>query len=82
MSRITTQVVNKGLAGEPVVHALQDRETLKIYDLENIKTVEYADGTQRDAIIPQDVDYVISNHQNHLVDIIENENGEVTIFIK
>lgn len=82
MSRITTQVVNKGLAGEPVVHALQDRETLKIYDLENIKTVEYVDGTQRAAIIPQDVDYVISNHENHLVDIIENENGEVTIFIK
>ena len=82
MERITTQVVNKGLAGEPIVHALQDKETLKIYDLENIKTIEYADGNRRDAIITNDVDYVIANHEGHLVDIIENENGEVTLFIK
>ena len=29
MERITTQVVNKGFAGEPVTHALQDRDTSK-----------------------------------------------------
>lgn len=82
MERITTQVVNKGLAGEPIVHALQDRETLKIYDLENITIIEYVDGTQRAAVIPNDVDYVIANHEGHLVDIVENENGEITLFIK
>jgi hypothetical protein len=82
MERITTQVVNKGFAGEPVVHALQDRNTLKIYDLENIKTIEYTDGNRRDAVIPNDVDYVISNHEGHLVDIIEDENGDITLFIK
>ena len=82
MERITTQVVNKGFAGEPVTHALQDRDTLKIYDLENIKTIEYPDGNRRDAVIPDDVDYVIANHESHLVDIIENENGEITLFIK
>ena len=82
MGRITTQVVNKGLAGEPIVHALQDRETLKIYDLENITIIEYVDGTQRAAVIPNDVDYVIANHEGHLVDIIENETGEITLFIK
>lgn len=82
MAKITTQVVNKGLAGEPVVHALQDRETLKIYDLDNIKIIEYVDGTQRAAIIPNDVDYVIANHEGHLVDIIEDENGDITLFIK
>jgi hypothetical protein len=82
MTRITTQVGNKGFAGEPVVHALQDRETLRIYDLENIKTIEYVDGTQRAAVIPNDVDYVINNHEGHLVDIIEDENGDITLFIK
>jgi hypothetical protein len=82
MERITTQVVNKGFAGEPVVHALQDRNTLKIYDLENIKTIEYTDGNRRDAVIPNDVDYVISNHEGHLADIIEDENGDITLFIK
>ena len=82
MERITTQVVNKGFAGEPVVHALQDRNTLKIYDLENIKTIEYTDGNRRDAVIPNDVDYVIANQEGHLVDIIEDENGDITLFIK
>lgn len=82
MERITTQVVNTGLVAEPIVHALQDRETLKIYDLENITIIEYVDGTQRAAVIPNDVDYVIANHENHLVDINENENGEITLFIK
>jgi 3-dehydroquinate dehydratase len=82
MERITTQVVNKGFAGEPVVHALQDRDTLKVYDLENIKTIEYTDGNRRDAVIPNDVEYVISNHEGHLVDIIEDENGDITLFIK
>jgi hypothetical protein len=82
MERITTQVVNKGFAGEPVVHALQDRDTLKVYDLENIKTIEYTDGNRRDAVIPNDVDYVISNHEGHLADIIEDENGDITLFIK
>lgn len=82
MERITTQIVNKGFAGEPVVHVLQDRDTLKIYEFENIKTIEYVDGSQRDAIIPNDMDYVISNHEGHLLDIIEDENGDITAFIK
>ena len=63
------RVVNLGMAGEPVVHGLQNADTLQVIRYEDIKFVNQ-NGEVRDAIVPNDPDSFIGN---------ENQSGYASV---
>jgi hypothetical protein len=79
MERQLARVVNKGLAGEPIIHALQIQETLQIIDYEQIHLVSQ-NGETRTAVIPNDPDSFIQR-DGHSGYVSVDENGIATIYL-
>ena len=80
-NRQTFKLVNIGLAGEPVTHALQHPDTLEIITYDRIKFVSNAAGDIRDAVIPDDPDSIIPTHPEHLIELSLNEEGFATLYL-
>jgi hypothetical protein len=78
MEKQLFKLVNLGLEGEPVVHGLQNPETLQVIQYENIKYVSVG-GEVRDANIPNDPDSFINN-ENHLGYASVDENDIATLY--
>ena len=78
MEKQLFRVVNLGLAGEPVVHGLQQPETLQVIRYEDVKFVSQ-NGEVRDAIVPNDPDSFIQN-ENHLGYASVDESGIATLY--
>ena len=72
------RVVNLGLAGEPVVHGLQNPDTLQVITYEQIKFVNQ-NGDIRDAIVPNHPDSFIQNENQSGYASID-ENGVATLY--
>jgi hypothetical protein len=80
-NRQTFKLVNIGLAGEPVTHALQQPDTLEVITYDRIKWVSNSSGEVRDAIIPDDPDSVIRANSDHLIALTLDENGFATLYL-